>query len=37
VKINRYEKTKKSEIKKLDIGTLSKKEMREFIKEVTNV
>jgi len=36
LKIKRNEKTRKSEIKKWDIGNLSKKEVKEeFIKKVT--
>jgi len=36
VRVKRSEKTKKSEIKKWDIGKLSKKEVKEeFIKKVT--
>jgi hypothetical protein len=35
LKIKRNEKTKKSEIKKWDIGKLNKKKVKEFIKKVT--
>ena len=35
MKIKRSENTKKSEIQKRDIGKLNKKEVKEFIKEVT--